>query len=482
MSNQLILAVDQGTGSTKGLLFNEQLEPVASASVALGQTSPEPGWVEQDPNEILAGVLSVMNDLAGFDGDILGLALTNQRESAIAWSTETGETLSSVLGWQDRRTASDVAGFSREVKARVRDISGLPLDPMFSALKLRWILDQIDSDRSLSSAGKIAVGTVDSWLLFKLTGEHRIEVGNASRTQLLDVQTGAWSAELLEFFNIPAAALPRVTASNEPSGEILAGPLAGKRVLAVLADSHAALFAHGGEAKATFGTGSSVMATGRLASAESGLVSTIAWGLAVDPNSAFSMTPAVEGNILSSGSTLVWLAGILDTTPEELARAAKAGRSGINLVPAFGGLGAPWWQADAQAALTGMTLDTTREDIAYAAFESLVLQVEDVLAAVDSIGEPLSEIFVDGGPTANEWLMQLLADLSQRKIIRANIAELSALGVAAFAGLHSGLWQAPAATPSQIFEPKLTRELAIARRQDWHQAINQTTLKGAHNG
>jgi len=495
VSNQLILAVDQGTGSTKGLLFNSQLQPVASATENIGQASPNPGWVEQDPIEILASVEKVIAELAaavrpdsgGPTELIAGLALTNQRESAMAWDPKTGQPLSALLGWQDRRTASAVARYNPETQAMVRKISGLPLDPMFSALKFAWILDQIDPDRSKSRAGQIALGTVDSWLVFKLTGKHQIEVGNASRTQLLDIERAAWSPKLHTLFNIPVEALPQVVASDDDTAIITSGPLAGKPILAVLADSHAALYAHGSTAKATFGTGSSIMARTDAPTDHPGLVNTIAWAVAgqgfgtmhpgeSDHGTTARITTAVEGNILSSGSTLIWLGGLLNQTTHDLAALAPTAstdpRHALNLVPAFGGLGAPWWSTSATAQLTGMTLGSGIAELAKAAFDSVVLQINDVLKVIDEIrGEPLTRISVDGGPTSNEWLMQLMADLSQRIVVRADIHELSALGVAAFAGTHSGIWQNTPAATNTSFAPKLSAAAAYERRTSWDAAV-----------
>jgi len=273
------LAIDQGTSSTKGVLFGLDANVHGVATVAVDLHSPKAGWVEQDPNQILESVLSAAGQLMP-QAEVIGVALTNQRESALAWSSVTGEPLSAMLGWQDRRTAGRVNELSGKHQL-VRELSGLPLDPMFSALKFEWILNQIDSDRSRSKAGEILLGTVDSWLTYKLTGQHVIEVGNASRTQLLNVATGEWAPELLELFNVETASLPTVVASNHVVEITLNGPLAGKQILATLADSHAALYAHyrtnGANVKATFGTGSSVMAlSDQVAASDSGLVTTIA--------------------------------------------------------------------------------------------------------------------------------------------------------------------------------------------------------------
>lgn len=465
-NNNLILAIDQGTGSTKGLLVTENLEVFAQHSENIDIESPQSGWVQQDANEIWESVAKNIEVLAARgEGKIAGLAITNQRESAVAWDKQTGEPIGPMLGWQDRRTSNRLGAFTAEQKSRIQEISGLPLDPMFSALKLEWLLDKYDSDRSRSKAGEIALGTVDSWLLFKLTGEHRVELGNASRTQLLDIHSGDWSDELLALFNIPKAALPTLVASGSPSAEIKATSAKGLKVLAVLADSHAALFAHGSSLKATFGTGSSIMALADKPA--DGLVQTIAWA------DEGGIVTALEGNILSSGSTVVWLAELLGSTPGELAElAVSAKTANVNLVPAFGGLGAPWWDADAQGVVTGLTLSASRAELARAAFESIVLQIEDVIAAVENAtANRIDVINVDGGPTSNDWLMQLMSDYSQRKIIKNDIPELSAIGVAKFAN-HS-----VAMARQTSYEPKISASEANARKASWHEAVTTSRMQ-----
>jgi glycerol kinase len=469
---------------------------IATSSVALAQSHPHPGWVEQDANVLLASVVSAVDTAvetatAGGFGRVVALGLSNQRESAIAWDRDTGEPVGPMLGWQDRRTAPEARRLSDAGYGdRVRAISGLPIDPMFSALKFAWLLDQVDPDRTRSAAGQIALGTVDSWLLFALTGEHRIEVGNASRTQLLDLATGDWSGELLDLFRVPRAALPHVVSSAAPSAPVagITGPAADIRFHAVLGDSHAALYGHGvrtpGAVKVTYGTGSSIM--GLLASDAvgarlgSGLVHTIAWGLD-RPVHAF------EGNVLSTGATVAWLAGVLGTTPGELMhRAETAGPNhGINLVPAFSGLGAPWWDENAEAVITGFTLGSTSGNLARAAAESIALQVEDVLDAADAVaggmdGGRITRILADGGPSTNHWLMQLQADLSQRTVSASPVAELSALGVAHLAGLGVGLWtEADLSARSRVrrsgaagrIEPQLDADSAHRRRASWLGAV-----------
>jgi len=478
----ILVAVDQGTSSTKAIAVDDHGVVVASAVVPVGLGLPAPGWVEQDPEELADSVLRAIEQAtAGIGSRVAGIGLSAQRESALIWDRVSGKALGPLLGWQDRRTTARADELASAGHGdRVQAITGLPIDPMFSALKLGWLLDEVDPDRLRSSAGEIAVGTVDSWLMFRLTGEHRIEAGNASRTQLISLETLDWDDDLLALFRIPRAALPTIVASNAPSAPVTALPSLpdGLRVHAVLGDSHAALYAHGvrapGMVKATYGTGSSIM--GLLPAGQPvdpGLVTTIAW---VTDAPAY----AFEGNILSSGSTLVWLAELLSTTPGALCEIAETAPAdhGINLVPAFAGLGAPWWDDAAQAIITGFTLGTTRAQLARAATESIALQIEDVLGAADAPDSPrIGRILVDGGPSANDWLMQVQADLSQRIVDRPDVQELSALGVAHLAGVGAGVWTDdevlafPRGTTS--FAPALDPAVAAERRRGWSEAVTR---------
>lgn len=483
-ADALVVAIDQGTSSTKAIVVDGDGRIVARASVPLGQNHPAPGWVEQDPRELLDSVKTAVSEaLEGIRGTVAALGLSSQRESALIWDRTTGEPLGPLLGWQDRRTAADAQSLNHAGHGdRVRALTGLPLDPMFSALKFGWLLDQVDPDRSRSLAGDICLGTVDSWIVYSLTGDHRIETGNASRTQLLNIETGQWDEYLLEVFNIPRQALPEVFNSNTASSPIvgLSGLPAGVRVEAVLADSHAALYGHGvrdaGAVKVTYGTGSSIM--GLLAAGSTpgeGLVKTVAWSFE-GPVHAF------EGNILSAGSTAVWLGSLLSKTPAELAAMAETAEpaEGLYLVPAFAGLGAPWWDDTARGLITGLTLGSSATDLARAAFESIIFQVEDVLAAADAAmpeGCRIGTILADGGPSSNRWLMQTQADISQRDVSLPAAGELSALGVAYLAGESAGLWSPARAlefcTSDTTIRPELETSVAAQRVGGWRDAIDR---------
>ncbi|MEY4742522.1 MAG: hypothetical protein RL672_1272 [Actinomycetota bacterium] len=507
MANRLIVAVDQGTSSSKGLLLDTQFAELASVHAPVALQTPAAGWVQQDATEIWQSVLRCLNELGDAvptDAEVAGIALSNQRESAIAWNAKTGEPIGPMLGWQDRRTQSAAAAFDQRDAERIRAVSGLPLDPMFSALKFAWLLDNTDGARAAAESGDVLLGTVDSYLRFKLAGEHVIEIGNASRTQLLDVATGEWSIELLELFNIPMAALPRVVNSaylGQPvNSQEITQALRGKPIVAVLADSHAALFGQSLNlepgatcVKATLGTGSSIMAVAEQSALQratsNGLVSTIAWQSPLAP-----LVNALEGNILSSGSTVVWLAESFGRSANELAEmaealhtnrasSASAGTSPqqhvvesefVNLVPSFGGLGAPWWQSARGAMIDGMSLATGLPELALAAFEAIALQIGDLLDAVDAANESFAgQVFVDGGPASNDWLLQLLADLSQRLVVRSANASLSAVGAAAFGAREHGIWASSAVGATTRFAPKLPAELAANRIASWHAAVHR---------
>jgi len=496
----LVLAIDQGTSATKALLVDGSGTVVGSASAPLGASHPRPGWVEQDPIEVWDSVRSAVRSCVP-DADarrVAAVGLTNQRESLVLWDRATGEPLGPVLGWQDRRTAARCAELlASGAGPLVAEISGLPLDPMFSALKAQWLLDEYDPDRRRSAAGELCLGTIDSWLLSRFSGEHVTEIGNASRTQLLDVRAGRWDARLLELFGVPEAVLGTVTPSDGPFPAVrgLAPLPDGVGVLAVLGDSHAALYAHEGwrpgVVKATYGTGSSVMAVmAGPAGATDGLCLTVGWQVG-----GAAPTLALEGNIRSSGRTLTWLADLFAVDTTELLASAGPSADGVSLVPAFGGLGAPWWDADAVATVSGLTLGTGRPALARAAIESVVLQVEDVVAAVEAVGGPIETLLADGGLSRSDVVMQAQADVSGRAVRRADEADLSALGVARLAGVTAGLWpapgdapagparagSAPVGRPTTQFAPRTTAAERDATRAAWRAAVARSR-SGAADG
>jgi glycerol kinase len=465
-SSEHVLAIDQGTSATKAVLVDAAGEIVARGSAPLRLLTPRPGWVEQDAEEIWASVQAAVAQCLRGGQAVAAVGLSTQRESLLLWDRRTGEPLGPMLSWQDQRT--DLAPL-REHAEEIRAISGLPLDPMFSATKARWLLDAHGRDG-------VCLGTVDSFLLTRLGGEHLIEAGNAARTQLLDVRTLDWSPALLDLFGVPRDVLPRVVPSTGsfPTVKGLAPVPDGTPVCAVMGDSHAALFAHAGwrpgQVKATYGTGSSIMSLGDPALwASGGLCLTVAWQDEHGPAHAF------EGNIRSTGGTLSWLARLFDTTPAALAGAAAASSGGVHLVPGFGGLAAPWWDDDAVGLISGLTFATRREQLARAALESIAFQVEDTVAAIEALVGPVQTLLADGGPTANRTLMQLQADTGGRDVARSLAAELSALGVAHLAGRVAGLWSRERLEaldrPRELSTPHEPEASRRARLAAWHTAV-----------
>ncbi len=481
----LVLAIDQGTSATKCVLVDEVGQIVARSTSPLGETHPQPGWVEQDADAIWASVTDAVRQcLAGIDPSaIQAVGLSSQRESVVAWDRDSGRPLAPLISWQDQRTAGMCDGLrSPHVERLVRTRSGLPLDPMFSAAKMAWLLDSLDPQRTRARSGAIRLGTVDSWLLNRLTGAHLIEAGNASRTQLLDTARVRWDDELLALFDIPRAALPEIIASSGPFPATTAGaPFpAGVGVHGVMADSHAALFAHGaftpGTLKVTYGTGSSVM--GLLPAAKDvgpGLCLTVAW-------QTDAVAYAAEGNIRATGAALRWLSDLFEITPHELVElGATAQNDGVAFVPAFTGLGAPWWDLDAVGLLTGITQKTGRAHIARAALDAVVHQIADVVDAfAREVGDP-AELCADGGPTRSDRLMQLQADVVGRRVSRSGDPELSALGCAHLAGVGAGVWSWPqlVALPRRrdAFESAVHDEPRRVARDRWHAAVERSRFR-----
>jgi glycerol kinase len=471
MTVPLILAIDQGTSATKCVLVDAQGRIIARGHAPLGEAHPQPGWVEQDATEIWQSVrFAVHRCLEGERAqDVAAVGLSTQRETLAMWEAASGAPLAPALSWQDQRTVALCDALrTPEVETLVRQQSGLPLDPMFSAAKAKWLLDHIDPDRVRARRGDIRIGTIDSWLLSRFGAEHLIEAGNASRTQLLRVVAAAWDDELLTLFDVPRATLPRVVASTGPFPRVrgLAPLPDGVPLLAVMGDSHAALFAHGarapGQVKATYGTGSSVMGLiERPQALDPGLCLTIAW-------QTTQTAYAAEGNVRSSGSALRWLATLFGRTPEALSElGARSSSNGVVLIPGFTGLGAPWWDGTAVGLIANLRLDTDLPALARAALDAIVQQVADVADAMARSGSGVSELFTDGGPSRSDALMQMQAD--------AQDAELSALGAAHMAGLGAGIWSegdlAMQPRSRRTFAPVLDTSAREASRRQWHRAL-----------
>ena len=470
-----VLAIDQGTQSSKAHIVGRGHLVRGRAAAPLERTFPQVGWVEQDAEAIWASVVAAAD---GVTGRVDGIGLSTQRETVVAWDARTGRPLGPALSWQDQRAVAiceRLSNLADVVAAR----TGLLLDPMFSAAKIAWLLDAYDPDRSGARTGKVKVGTIDSWLLWRLTGRHLTEAGNASRTSLLDIATVAWDPELCEGFGVPIECLPEVVSSTPlvPTTMALGPAAAGTRVAAVLGDSHAALFANAGwqpgSVKASYGTGSSIMAVSDADVAE-GLCRTIAW------DGPAGVTRALEGNIRSSGATLTWLCELLGVTAPQLSELAAHGTPTVHLVPAFGGLGAPYWDARAVGVLDGLDMGTGRADLARAALESVAFQVSDVLSAVSAAGTPATTVLADGGATASDLLMQWQADISQARVVVSDEPELSALGCADLAGVALGGWMVAdleaLERPRHEFTPATSSAESLTARDGWALAVARARL------
>jgi glycerol kinase len=490
-TDELILAIDQGTTNSKAALIGPDGRFVSGGSAPVGISSPRPGWVEQDANRIWTSVLEAMGAcLEGVpDAEIVGVALSTQRESVVGWRASTGAPLGPVIGWQDRRTASWCSqALSEQDRQLVSSRTGLRIDPMFSAPKMRWLLDHAPTGVPMDD---VRLGTVDSWLVWQLTGgaEHLCEAGNASRTLLYDITALDWNGDLLDVFGVPSASLPAAVASDQGFGSTSGVPLVpdGTPIVAVMADSHAALFGQGctevGMAKATYGTGSSVMApVADLSAGDTRISVTLAW--IIDG----SATYAFEGNILSSGATLAWAADLLtDGRVGDLVALAESvpDSGGVTLVPAFAGLGAPHWDRNAHALISGMSEGTSRAHLARAAVDSIGHQICDIVDVIEERSSPLQVFRADGGATTSALVVQAQADLLGREVEVSEVAEVSALGAAKLAWRalgHKGAW--PTESSGRIYRPIMDPSERRRRREHWAGEINRTrfTPRNSVNG
>ncbi len=454
---QYVGAIDQGTTSTRFILFTHQGEVHASAQTEHAQLFPKPGWVEHDPMQIWRNTCAVMAQCLSqanvAAADIAAIGITNQRETTVLWDRRTGLPLHNALVWQDTRTEAMVAQYAAHGgKDRFRAQTGLPLASYFSALKMKWLLDCLPDARAAAERGDALFGTIDSWLLWNLTGGaqgglHITDVTNASRTQLMDLQTLQWDAALLEAFTVPRAALPRIVASSDRYARARAGPLAGVQLSGMLGDQQAALVGQAclaaGEAKNTYGTGCFLLLnTGeKLVRSGAGLISTVAYQLGNAP-----VHYALEGSVAIAGALVQWLRDnlhmIADSADIESLAAQAKDNADVYFVPAFSGLYAPHWKESARGAIVGLTRFAGREHIARAALEATAYQTREVLEAMQTdAGSDLRQLRVDGGMTANELLMQFQSDILNVPVIRPQVRETTALGAAYAAGLAVGFWQ-----------------------------------------
>ena len=491
-----IIAIDQSTSATKAILFDEGCKLLGRVNVEHKQYYPQAGWVEHDAEEIYANAVEAIRGLMKLglaeEGASYSLAITNQRETVVVWNAETGKPISHAVVWQCQRGAEicrqlKEAGHEKTFLAK----SGLLIDPYFSASGVKWLLDHVEGAREAAEQGQLRMGTIDSWLIWKLTGGevHATDYTNASRTLLFNIHTLDWDEELCSLFTVPRTMLPKALPCDAVFGRTTIEGLfpEGIEIAGVLGDSHGALAGQmcfeAGMGKATYGTGSSVMVNigEEAVAAPEGLVTSV--GFAAKGKVFY----AFEGNIHCTGATLRWLADQLQLigSPAETEALATSVEStnGVYLVPAFAGLGAPWWNSEAKAIIAGMTLGTTKAHVVRAALEAIPYQIKDLVDLMTGqAGVKLKELRVDGGPTRNRFLMQFQADMLNATINRADIEEASAMGAVVMNGLARGVWAtldevAALRTSDNRIEPKMTAEERATLHGGWIEAVKLINRK-----
>jgi len=493
MTEKYILSLDQGTTSSRAILFNKKGDIVAMTQKEFPQYYPQPGWVEHNANEIWGSVLAVLGELFGnhevTPSQIEGIGITNQRETTVVWDKNTGIPVYNAIVWQSRQTSAICDDLkAKGLEPMVREKTGLVIDAYFSGTKIKWILDNVEGAREKADNGDLIFGTIDTWLIWKLTGgkAHVTDYTNASRTMLYNIHTLEWDEELLQMLDIPKTMLPEVRPSSEVYGKTVDHHFFGQEVpvAGAAGDQQAALFGQAcfesGMAKNTYGTGCfMLMNTGEKAvPSEHGLLTTIAWG--VDGKVEY----ALEGSIFVAGAAVQWLRDglrIVDNAPQSEELATKVDTNdGVYVVPAFTGLGAPYWDMDARGAIFGLTRGTSREVLVRATLESLAYQTKDVLAAMEAdSGITLNTLRVDGGAVKNNFLMQFQSDLLDVPVERPMVNETTALGAAYLAGLATGFWTDKQDIASnwaidKTFEPELEEEKRTDLYDGWKRAVDST--------
>ncbi|HWK51803.1 MAG TPA: glycerol kinase GlpK [Steroidobacter sp.] len=488
-------AIDQGTTSTRFIVFDQAGNIVACAQQEHPQIFPQPGWVEHSPTDIArntdAVIAEAMRSAKLTAKDLIAIGITNQRETTMIWDRRTGEPLYNALVWQDTRVDPLVAYFSGQGgKDRFRALTGLPLASYFSGLKLKWLLQNVPNARELAAAGHLMFGTMDTWVLWNLTGGvkgglHLTDVTNASRTQLMGLNSLQWEEELLQTFSIPRSVLPKIASSSEVYGAVADGPLKGVPIAGILGDQQAALVGQTcfqpGEAKNTYGTGCFLlMNTGhKPVSSAAGLVTTVAYQFGRNP-ACF----ALEGSIAISGALVQWLRdnlGLIRNSSEIEALAASVQDNGdVYIVPAFSGLYAPYWKDHARGVITGLTRYANRGHIARAALEATAYQTRDVVAAMEQDSRiQLQELRVDGGMVVNELLMQFQSDILDVSVVRPKVTETTALGAAYAAGLATGYWKSTDDlrrnwAVSHTWQPRMSKEDRGHLYSSWRKAVTRS--------
>ncbi|KKM10970.1 glycerol kinase [Clostridiales bacterium PH28_bin88] len=490
--NKYILALDQGTTSSRAVLFDQALQVVGFKSKRITQIYPQPGWVEHDPEEILATQVEVAREVlvenGVFPAQVAAIGITNQRETTILWDKRTGKPVYNGIVWQCRRTAPICARLKEQGhEGKIKEKTGLVLDPYFSATKLKWLLDTVPGARERACRGELLFGTVDTWLIWQLTGGkvHATDYSNASRTMLFNLRSLEWDEEILRLLEIPSAVLPRALPSSQVYGATSPGWLGEEIPIAgVVGDQQAALFGQccfePGTAKNTYGTGGFLLLnTGeRPVRSERGLLTTVAWGL--DGKVHY----ALEGSIFIAGAAIQWLRDemrmIGSAGESEVYARAVPDTGGVYLVPAFVGLGAPYWDPHARGTIVGLTRGTTREHVVRAALEAIAYQTKDVLDAMSSdAGIRLATLRVDGGACRNDFLMEFQADILGVPVQRPQVSETTALGAACLAGLAVGYWQAldeirDRWRPDKTFNPVMKSHLRESKYAGWQRAVEKS--------
>jgi glycerol kinase len=478
-----ILALDAGTTNVKAILVNQEGDILARSSVPLGINFPQNGWVEQSATEIWTAARRALEDCSARSGgqEVVGLGISNQRETLVAWNRTTGESVCPCIVWQCRRSSKICQALRRKgADQLIESKTGLQVDPLFPSTKIQWLLEHRPDLRRLADSGKLCLGTVDSWLVWNLTGGQRFvtDFSNASRTQLLNLSEGAWDPELLALFGVPQSSLPEIMGSNEHFGDALLAKGKVVPICGILGDSHAALLGHGvfekGKVKATYGTGSSLMTLcDAPQTGDRRVSSTIAWKLN-------DIQYAYEGNITVTGAGLSWALAL--TGYEDLETAVKLAtdlkeNGNVYFVPALAGLGAPHWNENARGSIVGLSFGTHKEHIIRAALEAIAFQVRDVFGAMqEAVGFRLDMLLADGGASKNDWLMQFQSDLLDRPVLRSQTAELSGLGAAFAAGLGCKFWSSPEEiarliASHDVFGPKMDSQKRDPLINRWHGAL-----------
>ena len=486
-----VLALDQGTTSSRAIVFDEEGAPVSVAQREFRQIYPQPGWVEHDPMDLVKTQRDVAREALRKENismkDLMGVGITNQRETTILWDRQTGEPIHNAIVWQDRRTAEACGRLKKDgAEELIRQKTGLVIDPYFSGTKIAWILDQVPGARVRAERGELAFGTVDTWLIWQLTGNrtHVTDPSNASRTMLFDIHTGEWDAELLRLLRVPRAILPDIHPSAHAFGMLPKSVLGEPLIIGgVAGDQQAAMFGQAchrpGMAKNTYGTGCFMLLhTGnKVVSSSSGLISTACAQVR-------EKEYALEGSVFIAGAVVQWLRDemkFFQTSREIEALANSVLDSGdVFIVPAFTGLGAPYWDPGARGTIVGLTRGTSKAHIARAALESIAFQSAEVLEAMQrDAGVPLRELRVDGGATANDLLMQFQADLLGVPVLRPQVLETTALGAAYLAGLTVNVWKSREEIASHWklehrFEPRMARKEAESKLARWREAVSRS--------